>query len=59
MKKNYPHKDLVFLHIDYSPIHESYFVSFKDSNGKVYNFELYSRYLPVNVQFDPFNYIEG
>ncbi|GFN35281.1 hypothetical protein [Tepidimicrobium xylanilyticum] len=59
VKKNYPHKDLIFHDIDYSPIHESYFVSFKDSNGKVYSFELYPRYLPVSIQFDPFNFVEG
>lgn len=59
VKKNYPDKKLAFLDIDYSPIHESYFVSFKSLDGRVYNFELYSKYLPVTVWFDPFSLIEG
>ena len=59
VKKNYPDKDLMFLNIDYSPIHESYFASFKALDGRVYNFELYTKYLPVTVWFDPFNLIEG
>ncbi|MCF6460347.1 hypothetical protein [Clostridium sp. Cult3] len=59
VNKNYPSKNLDFLNIDYSPIHNSYFVSFKDVEGRVYNFELCSRYFPITIWFDPFNYIEG
>lgn len=59
VKTNYPDKNLCFLNIDYSPIHNSYFVSFKDLDGRVYNFELHSRYFPTTIWFDPFQYIKG
>lgn len=54
VRENYPDKDIDYLNIDYSPFHKSYFVSFKSSDGRVYNFELHSRYLPITIWFDPF-----
>lgn len=53
VRENYPQMNMEYSNIEYSPFHESYFVSFKASDGGVYNFQVVSRFFPVRVWFDP------
>lgn len=53
VKTNYFDMNLKYEKMEYSSAHGDYFAIFIDSEGKLYNFLMYSKYLPTRVLFDP------
>ena len=52
VEENYTEMGLEFENIEFSTAYGDYIASFVDKDNKVYNFRLFSGYLPLSVVYD-------
>jgi hypothetical protein len=51
----YKNLNLKFSKIEFSPVHNNYYAAFIDKKGKIYNFFIMPKIMPILILYDPIN----